>query len=106
MTIIELANELNKLVDAGYGDAKATIAIPTLYIDEDGAIMLNPYRDKTDDIEFSTDFLDYMDGFDPELKEIELHIADYDTCTESEYFDDWKENEESEDEDRRPTRNS
>lgn len=99
MTIKELANELNILVEAGYGDANAVVGIPTLYIDEDGDILKNPYRDKTDGIDFSAkEFLEYIEGFDPELKEIKLHTDDYDTCTESDYYDEWDEYEESEDE--------
>lgn len=91
MTIIELANELNTLIEAGYGDVNAVVGIPTLYIDEDGDMVKNSYRNKTDGIDFSAkEFLEYIDGFDPELKEIQLHTADYGICTESDYFDDWK----------------
>lgn len=97
MTIIELANELDKLIEAGYGDVSAVVGIPTLYIDEDGDILKNPYRDKIDSIDFSAkEFLEYIEGFDPELKEIKLHTDDYDTCTEWDYFDDWKVEEEDE----------
>lgn len=53
MTIKELAVELNTLVEAGYGDAKAVVKVPTLFVTEDSDIGTNNYRNKTENIYFS-----------------------------------------------------
>lgn len=96
MTIKELAVELNILVEAGYGDAKAVVGIPTVYITEDEAISLNGYRDVTKDITFSAK--DYIKGSpDTIIPEIPLHNAYYDECSCWDYYDDVKECEGDED---------
>lgn len=118
MTIKELIGELNVLVEAGYGDAKAVVKVPTLFVTEDGDIGTNDYRNKTENIYFSAeacikdkkdlaqffienkDCLD-KDGIDKELNEIQLHKACYDRCSCWDYYDDRKkcEGEECEDDD-------
>lgn len=90
MTIKELAAELNILVESGYGEAKAVIGIPTVYVTEDGDISINDYRHETRDIRFSAK--DYIKGSpDTRIPEIPLHDAYYDTCSCWDYYDDVKE---------------
>lgn len=96
MTIKELAVELNTLVEAGYGDAKAVVKVPTLFVTEDGDIGTNDYRNKTENIYFSAkkciedkEYLaQFFVEFDKELNEIQLHKAYYDRCSCWDYYDD------------------
>lgn len=95
MTINELVNELNTIVEAGYGNAKAIVGIPTLYVTEDSDISQNYHRDESEDIEFSAkEFLESIKSIKRDLTEIELHNAYYDTCSCWDFYD-----EDSEDED-------
>lgn len=97
MTIKELADELNILVESGYGNAKAIIGIPTLYVSEDGDIYQNEYRHATSNIVFSAK--DYIKGSpDTRLPEIPLHNGSYDECSWRAYYDDMKACEDDEDE--------
>lgn len=90
MTIKELANELNILIESGYGDAKAVVGIPTVYITEDGAISINDYRHVTRNITFSAK--DYIKGSpDTRIPEIPLHNAYFDECSSDDFWDDYKE---------------
>lgn len=91
MTIKDLVNELNKLVEAGYGEAKATIGIPTLYVSEDGDVENNYYCDETEDFEFSAKFYIENKNIDKELNEIKLHQSYYNTCSCWDFYDDRKE---------------
>lgn len=98
MTIIELANELNTLVEAGYGNAKAVVGIPTLYVSEDGYVENNYYRHETEDITFSAK--DYIKGSpDTRIPEIPLQDASWDECSYDDFLDDYKECEGEDDED-------
>lgn len=109
MTIIELANELKTLIEAGYGDAKAVFGVPTVFISQDGDIEINDFRDATKDIEFSAKsyiehkeylakfFIKNKDDIDQESNEIKLHNACYEECNWEDFYDDC-EKEESEDE--------
>lgn len=98
MTIIELANELKTLIEAGYGDAKAVFGVPTMFVSQDGDIEINNYRDATKDIEFSAKFfIENKDDIYQESNEIKLHNACYDECSWEDFYDDC-EKEESEDE--------
>lgn len=82
MTIQELVNELNALIEAGYGDANAVVSIPTLYVSEDRDIETNYYRHEAEDIEFSAnDYIENRDDIDKESNEITLHNASYETCS-------------------------
>lgn len=98
MTIKELVSELNTLIEAGYGNAKAIVNIPTLYITEDGDISRNEYRHETRDITFSAK--DYIKGSpDTRIPEIPLHDASWDECSYDDFWDDYKECEDDEGED-------
>lgn len=80
MTIKELVAELNILIEAGYGNAKATAGYPTLYVSEDGYITENPHREDSDAIKFSAKkFL--KENKDQKVTEIQLHEPFYDTCS-------------------------
>lgn len=97
MTIKELASELNTLIAAGYGDAKAVVKVPTLFVTEDSDIGTNDYRNKTENIYFSAKAYikdkEYLAQFfiENELNEIQLHKAYYDRCSCWDYYDDVKE---------------
>lgn len=98
MKIKDLVNELSKLVEAGYGEAKATIGIPTLYVSEDGDISRNEYRHETKDITFSAK--DYIKGSpDTRIPEIPLQNASWDKCSYDDFRNDYKECENFEGED-------
>lgn len=85
MTIKELVSELNALIEAGYGNAKATVGIPTLYVSEDSSITQKSNRDESEDIDFSAKvFLEDIKGIDQELTEIQLHDAYYVVSNEGE----------------------
>lgn len=87
MTITELANELKTLIESGYGDAKAVVGIPTLYVTQDGDIWTNKYRDKTECIKFSAkDYIEHITG--RKLSKIRLHNANYYECSWEDYLED------------------
>lgn len=106
MTIKELVNELNTLIEAGYGDKKAVVGIPTMFISEDGDLSINDYRDAIQDIEFSAKsyienkeyltkfFIENKDDIDQESNEIKLHNAYYEECSYDDYYDDCEKCEE------------
>lgn len=106
MTIKELVSELNTLIEAGYGDKKAVVGIPTMFVSQDGDIELNNYRDATKDIEFSAKyylenkeylakfFIENKDDIDQESNEIKLHNASYEECSWEDYYDDCEKCEE------------
>lgn len=88
MTIIELANELNKLVEAGYGDAKAIVGIPTLYISDDGDLYKDNDADVTEELYFWSDHFLREDGNKNEVRIIEGNYIEKEDC--------WDEDEEEE----------